>query len=149
MQRPAHSDGHSDGVAGRLAQYFASGSSPGVLLAYLFGSHGEGRAHRESDVDVAVLLDRERFPTAASRFDERVRLTADLIAALHENDVDLVVLNDVSPLLGRRIVYAGRRVFCADAEAEHAFVRDVQLRAADLEPWLHRMRRRQVEVLRR
>lgn len=29
-----------------------------VVSAYLFGSHAEIRAHRDSDVDVAVLLDR-------------------------------------------------------------------------------------------
>jgi predicted nucleotidyltransferase len=29
-----------------------------VVAAYLFGSHASGRAHRESDVDVGVLLDR-------------------------------------------------------------------------------------------
>jgi predicted nucleotidyltransferase len=148
MQKPGQTSGSSD-LTSRLACYFASRNAPGVLLAYLYGSHGEGRAHRQSDVDVAVLLDRERFPTAAARFDERVRLTAELIAVLHNNEIDLVVLNDVSPLLGRRVVYEGRRLFCADSGAEHAFVRDVQLRAADLEPWLRRMRRRQVEVLSR
>jgi hypothetical protein len=111
----------------------------GLISAYLFGSHSEGRAHKESDVDVAVLLRHERYPTARERFEERVRLAAKLQAELH-NDVDLVVLNDAPPPLGRRIVTTGQRVFCADADADHAFVRDVQLRAADLEPFLRRTR---------
>ena len=55
--------------------------------------------------------------------------------------VDLVVLNDTPPGLSRAVITRGRRVFCADAEADHAFVRDTLLRAADLEPWLQRMRR--------
>jgi hypothetical protein len=53
---------------------------------------------------------------------------------------DLVVLNDAPPGLGRQVV-RGRRLLCFDAEADHAFVRDVQLRAADLEPFLRRTRR--------
>jgi hypothetical protein len=61
----------------------------------------------------------------------------------------VVVLNDAPPLLGRRIVIKGRRVFCADAEADHAFVRDVQLRAADLEPFLRRMGQLKLDALRR
>jgi hypothetical protein len=33
------------------------------------------------------------------------------------------------------------RVFCADPEQDHALVRDVQLRAADLDPFPRRIRR--------
>ena len=36
---------------------------------------------------------------------------------------------------------------CSDAERTHAFVRDVQLMAADLEPFLQRMRRLKIERL--
>jgi len=49
--------------------------------------------------------------------------------------------------LGRHIVTTGRRVYCHDAEADHAFVRDVQLRAADLEPFLRRARRIKLDAL--
>lgn len=120
-----------------------------VVAAYLFGSHAEGRAHRESDVDVAVLLDRRLCPDPKERFEKRIELTTALIAALHENDVDLVVLNDAPPLLGRSIVLKGRLVHCSDREAEHAFRRDVQIRAADLAPFVEKARRRLLEALRR
>ena len=46
----------------------------GVVSAYLFGSHVEGRAHRESDVDVGILLGRETYPTIRDRFDARLSL---------------------------------------------------------------------------
>lgn len=113
----------------------------GLVAAYLFGSHAAGRAHRESDVDVAILLDRGEYPDARARFHERVRLAAALIGELHTHRVDVVVLNDAPPGLGRGIVTEGRRLLGRDREAEHAFVRDVQLRAADLEPFLRRTRR--------
>jgi len=61
----------------------------------------------------------------------------------------VVVLNDAPPLLGRHVVTTGRRLLCTDAEADHAYVRDVQLRAADLEPWLQRMARIKLDALRR
>jgi hypothetical protein len=60
-----------------------------------------------------------------------------------------VVLNDAPPSFGRHIVTRGRRVSCADPEADDAFRRDVQLRAADLEPFLRRMRRLKLEALAR
>ena len=61
-----------------LASYFAG--KPGVQAAWLFGSHCEGRSHRDSDVDVAVLLEHGRYPDARARFEARVAMTADLIA---------------------------------------------------------------------
>jgi len=132
-----------------LTRTFTGARAPGLVSAYLFGSHAELRAHRESDVDVAVLLDRSAFPTRRDRFNERVRLSSLLIAALKCHVVDVVVLNDAPPLLARRIVARGQRVFGTDAEADHAFVRDAQLRAADLEPFLHRLRRSKLAALAR
>ena len=88
-----------------------------------------------------MLLRWEVYRARSHRFDERVRLSAWLAGELGVPGVDVVVLNDAPPQLGSRIVVAGRRVFCADADADHAFVRDVQLRAADLEPFLRRTRR--------
>jgi predicted nucleotidyltransferase len=52
-----------------------AGAEPGVVAAYLFGSVAAGRAHRESDVDIAVLLDWATFPTPAARFEARLRMS--------------------------------------------------------------------------
>lgn len=132
-----------------LAALFGQHAPDTMVAAYLFGGHAEGRAHRESDVDVAVLLRRERLPTARERFEERARLTAWLGAELRAPLVDLVVLDDAPATLAAHIVTRGVRVYCADAEAEHAFRRDAQLLAADLAPFLRRTRRLTLEALRR
>jgi hypothetical protein len=52
--------------------------------------------------------------------------------------VDVVVLNDVPPGLAARIVLDGTLLTVGDAEQVHAFTRDVQLRRADLAPFLER-----------
>lgn len=122
---------------------------PGVLSAYLFGSHARGRPHRESDVDVAVLLDRDRYLDPEDRFEERVRIGSEVVGALHRNEVDVVVLNDAPPLLGRHVVTEGRRVHCRDPEADREYVRIVQMLAADLAPFLERMRALKLDALRR
>ncbi len=120
---------------------------PGVLSAYLFGSFAEGRSHRESDVDLGVLLDRGTLPTARDRFERGLHLSASLGEGLGGRHLDLVVLNDVPPTFARRIVTTGRRLACANPEVDHAFVRDAQLRAADLEPFLRRMRQIKLDAL--
>jgi predicted nucleotidyltransferase len=129
-----------------LSRELSNRAWPGVVAAYIFGSYAGDRAHLESDVDVGVLLRYDRYPSARTRFEERVLLSSALSAALR-TQVDVVILNDAPPTLGRRIVTSGVRVFSADPEREHAFIRDVQLRAADLEPFLRRMRALKLQAL--
>lgn len=136
-------------IESKLAQRLEADPSSGIVAAYLFGSVAEGRPHSESDVDVGVLLDRNRFPGARERFDRRLELLSRLSGIGGGRRIDLVILNDAPPQFARRIVTSGRRILCADAEAEHAFVRDVQLRAADLEPFLRRMRQIKLESMER
>jgi predicted nucleotidyltransferase len=131
----------------RLARLFAENPPEGVVSVYLFGSHAEGRSHRESDLDLGVLLTRERFPTASDSFAERIRLGSWLMGELLLPKVDIVLLEEAPPILARRIVTEGIRVYCADTERDHCFVRNVQLRAADLEPFLRRMRAIKLEAL--
>ena len=129
-----HVEDPSDAIATALAEALTR-APVAIVSAYLFGSQAEDRAHRQSDVDVGVLLPHGTFG-ARGRFDARVQLASFLIGELNRNDVDVVVLNDAPPLLARRIVTRGRRILRNDDAADHAFVRDIQLRAADLEPIL-------------
>jgi predicted nucleotidyltransferase len=146
---PIRSPGVPGAAAVEVALSAALGEpgAPDVAAAYLFGSVAEERTHRESDVDLAVLLAWRSHATRAERFEAGIRLAGRLEPALGRR-TDLVVLNDAPPLLGRHIVTRGRRIACCDPRADHAYVRDVQLRAADLEPWLRRMRALKLRALR-
>jgi len=119
-----------------------------IVSAYLFGSRAEGRAHRESDLDLAVLLPPGRFGVGRELFEIRLALASALTAELHEDALDLIILQEAPPHLARRIVTEGRRVFCRDPEVDAAFARNVQLRAADLEPFLRRTRAVKLRSLR-
>lgn len=121
---------------------------PGLVSVYLFGSYARHAPHRESDVDVALVLDHAMYRDPAARFDVRVRLATDLQAALGR-EVDVVVLNDAPPLFGRRIVEDGRRLVCHDAEADLAYTIQVKIRAADVLPWYRRYGRMKLDAIRR
>jgi predicted nucleotidyltransferase len=118
----------------------------GVVSAYLFGSEATGRAHRESDVDVGVLLARHVYPRAVDRFEARLRLTGHLQAAVGR-EADVVILNDAPPQLVRHIMTAGRRLMLTDPALDHAHLRTTLSRAADLEPFLRRTRAVKLTVL--
>jgi predicted nucleotidyltransferase len=132
-----------------LTRYFTEQNAGGIEAAYLFGSFAEGRNHAESDVDVGVLFARAQLPMRMDRQLAAEALSADLIAVLHNNRVDVVVLNDAPPLFARHITTRGHRLFVGSAEVVHAFERDVLLRAADVEPFVQRGRARILEYLRR
>jgi predicted nucleotidyltransferase len=122
--------------------------TPGLVSVYLFGSVAEGRAHRESDVDLGLLLDRAAYPTPQSRFDVRLRL-AGTLPAVARRDADIVILNDAPPTLARRILVDGRCLLLADRDADRAFLRTTLSRAADLQPFLRRMRQIKLAALER
>jgi predicted nucleotidyltransferase len=130
-----------------VQRYFAERPELGVAAVYLFGSHAAGRAHRESDVDLGVLLRWDARLERDERFAVKLRLIGELGSVVAPAAADVVILNDAPPMLGRHVIHEGDRIYLADAAADHAYVRDVQLRAADLEPWLRRMRQRQLDWL--
>ncbi len=111
----------------------------GIVSAYLFGSSVTGRTHRESDLDLGVLLDRRVHASDADRFEVRLHLAGHCQALLGQ-PVDVVILNDAPPHLARRVMTEGRRILTIDAAQDHAHLRLMLSRAADLKPFLERTR---------
>ncbi|MGH9385889.1 MAG: type VII toxin-antitoxin system MntA family adenylyltransferase antitoxin [Vicinamibacterales bacterium] len=113
---------------------------PEIQAAYIFGSVAQGRARPDSDIDIAVLVGR-RIPDArALRY--RLKLTADLSAALRRNDVQVVILNDAPPLLAHRVLSGGTLVFQRARAARVRFQVQTASRYADVVPMLERYVRR-------
>lgn len=77
-----------------------------VAAAYLFGSQVTGRAGPLSDADIAVWA--RPGLDADGRFALRLQLTGAAASALGTDEVDVVVLDDASPLLRHRAWKNGR-----------------------------------------
>jgi uncharacterized protein YutE (UPF0331/DUF86 family)/predicted nucleotidyltransferase len=91
----------------------------GVVLAYLYGSQARGDAGPLSDVDVAVqfapdLPRRERFSRVG-------QLISDLCQLLRRDDVYVVDLDAIPPLLCHRIYLNHRLLCCPDDAVRAAF----------------------------
>lgn len=86
-----------------------------VVAAWIFGS-AQGEAVRPGgDIDIGVLFGRKPF------LDELTMLRSCLQQVLAFDDIDLVVLNDASPILRFEAV-SGRPVYVNDLELRAAFV---------------------------
>lgn len=97
------------GVVQRLRQ-----ALPDTMAIYRFGSQVSGRTHRESDLDLAVLLP---SPLPAMR---RFEIEQDLAAFLHMS-VDLVDLRAAPTALRMQVVSTGECLYASDETERRRF----------------------------
>ncbi len=107
-----------------------------IQAAYIFGSVAQGRARPDSDIDIAVLLGRRLPDARALRY--KLKLAAELGAALHRNDVQLMILNDAPPLLAHRVLSRGALVFERSRAVRVRFHVQTANRYADMVPTMER-----------
>jgi predicted nucleotidyltransferase len=114
----------------------ALSAESGIACAWLFGSRARGEARADSDVDVAVLLDRDPAPTLSG---SGVRLAGELERVVGAT-VDLIVLNRAPVDLVHRVLRDGILLLDRDPAARVRF--EVASRNAwfDLKPILDRYR---------
>jgi hypothetical protein len=117
-----------------------------VAAVYLFGSRSLGRQW-DRNLGLALLLDPVRHPDPTHRAELLESLAPELTTMAGETRLDLVALNDTPPLTGLKIVREGRRLASPDPGLERAFLRDVQIRAVDVETFLRRPRRPRLEAV--
>jgi len=88
---------------------------PHVLSAYLFGSTALGIANSDSDMDIAIRIDKSL--ASGSYLDLRIQLTDDLEKHLGCK-VDIVVLNTASLKMIHQVIVNGRLLFSRDLDKE-------------------------------
>jgi predicted nucleotidyltransferase len=88
-----------------------------IKLVYLFGSHAQGLANSESDIDIAIL-GKTKFDSVA-----RWQLQSELAIAL-KNDVDLVDLLSASTVMQNQVIHHG---ICIYDAANYAALFEMQV----------------------
>jgi len=90
-----------------------------VVLAFVFGSAAGGTATAWSDLDLGVLLDRAVPSQRYQRI--RLRLLEQLSTVIKGRPLDVVILNNASPLLAQLVITRGKVLFCQDEELKAEF----------------------------
>jgi len=94
-----------------------------IRLAVLFGSCAAGRHRENSDLDLAVLLAGHSFlRTDLARGEQKRRLVHDLTVFFQTSRVDLVLLNQASPLLKLEVARNGKVAYEQNPGEFAAFV---------------------------
>ena len=116
---------------------FLDEECPHVLAAYLFGSVARGTHGPDSDVDVAVLMERSPEPTLDGfPFDLEAKLEAIL-----SRPTEIVVLNDAPADLVHRVLRDGRLIVDRNPSRRIRFEVQARNEYFDLVPYLKRYRR--------
>jgi len=84
----------------------------GVVLCYLFGSVARGEEHQESDVDIAVLFDKDiKKENFLQKEGELISLFSRIFP---EREINLVNLAIASPLLCQNAIIEGKLIYAKD-----------------------------------
>ncbi len=87
-----------------------------VIFAYLFGSQANGTAIKSSDVDIAVMF--QKNLAEEKRFQKRLQLMSVLPKIFDNKKVEVVSLNDIKDILFKfSIIQPGRIIFKKDYDA--------------------------------
>ncbi|MBN4080865.1 nucleotidyltransferase domain-containing protein [Caldithrix abyssi] len=97
----------------KIRNYFQN--KPNVIAVYIFGSFVMGNERYDSDIDIALLLDKGQL-----HFSEKSKMTLDLMQ-ITDREIDLVSMNDVSSILQMQIFKKGKRLFCSDTNKLNQF----------------------------
>lgn len=130
--------GASDNVASCVREALAH--EPGLLVAYLFGSHARGTARTDSDIDIAVLFP-ERVDARLGGALDRIR---DAVERQCGRPCDVIDARGASADLVHRILRDGVLVIERDPSARIAFEVARRNEYFDLLPYLREYRRQRV-----
>lgn len=118
------------------------GGDERIRAVWLFGSVARGEAGASSDIDVAI------WAGGDLTLEERFALRAQLVRTLERDDIDLVPVEDATPVLGYRVVTDGRRLYADDPEEADRYEQRLverYLDTAHLRRKVQRLQRREVE----
>lgn len=84
--------------------------TPDLVAAYLFGSYGTEYQTPLSDIDLAFVFRLGHEPDPDAEMDFR----GQVLDALQEEDVSIVILNRLPCIFQMKVLRTGRRLYCGD-----------------------------------
>ncbi len=104
-----------------------------IVAAYLFGSTAQGKAHQQSDIDIAILF---RESLAPDEIFQRILRLGTLLESHCSRPIDLVALNRTPPLLRFQVIKTGTLLLENDHDARALFQMRAMLTYYDVKPYL-------------
>ena len=114
----------------RIVRYFQERDE--VVSLYLFGSSARARKTKESDIDIAVLIDESGFQkTDLERFRKEYFEASPRFSL---RPVDIVILNTAPPFLKYQVLKKGRILFDRERKLRVRFTEKAIIEYLDYKP---------------
>lgn len=118
---------------GKIRAYFKK--QPDVVAVYLYGSQARSEADKDSDIDLAVLLDEEKGKKLPSSWGGRqVHFMNDLIGLLNQQ-MEIQDLSAVAISFVYRVLSEGKLLYCKNDSERVKFETRVLNQYFDLKPF--------------
>jgi predicted nucleotidyltransferase len=114
---------------------------PFIVAAYQFGSTVRGQEGPFSDVDIAILVNEGRAPSASELLHIELLLAYQLQRHLNVPEVDLLTLNQQRLTLQYAVLRTGRLIYDADPKYRIRFTQRVIQAYLDFQPTLQLIER--------
>lgn len=113
----------------KIKNYFSK--QPAVKLVYLYGSQASGSAKKESDIDLAILVDEKK----ADAFKTQLEAMSDLSSLLNK-EVEVQNLNICKTTFSYRVICEGKVIYARDEQERIDFELEVMRNYFDMKPFL-------------
>lgn len=113
-----------------------------IVFAYIFGSYVRKQLRSDSDIDIAIYLDTKM--DLDTYLDLKMKLTDAC-----KREVDLIILNEATPLLKHQIYLYNRLLFTRDKSMESNFKVKTLFEYNDMKPYLDLSYRKMIERIKR
>mgnify|MGYP003766641377 FL=1 len=113
-----------------------------IVFAYIFGSYVRKQLRSDSDIDIAIYLDKKM--DLDTYLDLKMKLTDAC-----KREVDLIILNEATPLLKHQIYLYNRLLFTRDKSMESNFKVKTLFEYNDMKPYLDLSYRKMIERIKR
>jgi predicted nucleotidyltransferase len=125
-----------------LIQYITSEAPQShVLVVYVFGSFARNQERAKSDIDLAFLVDQERYRKDAFEATVPAHMIAGKMGMKLNRVVDVTILNSASLEMAYEIISAGECLFEIDPEERLQYELKVKGMYFDFRPFIDELRR--------
>lgn len=114
----------------RIIKYFKARDE--VSSLYIFGSFARERENRESDIDIAVIIDESKLKKINYSLLKKEYYTAS--AGFSLRPLDIVIMNTASPFLNHQVLKTGRILFDKNQNLRVRFTTKTIIEYLDFKP---------------
>jgi predicted nucleotidyltransferase len=116
-----------------------------IIVAYLFGSFHNGKASELSDIDIAVLYNKNISMDKVNEIEGL--LFKDLTEFFNTDEIDLINLNDVPITIQYGVLINKQRIYYSSKEKVIDFENHVVLNYLDIKPYHEEMNKAFIQFM--